>query len=356
METHSADRCLLIYFYISGHGFGHASRDIELINELAATLPDARVVVRTTVPRWLFDSAHAALDVQHVETDTGVAQIDSLRLDVDETVRLAAAFYGGFEARVEREAAELTRAHADLVIGDIPPLAFAAAARAGVPSMAIGNFTWDWIYEFYPEFRARAPHVLPVIEDAYGQAGRALRLPLHGGFEPIAARTDDVPFIARKSVVPPAETRRRLGVADGKPVVLTSFGAYGAALPYDRLRESGAFTLLNFSHPPDGLKYQDIVAASDVVVSKPGYGIVSECVANGAALLYTSRGRFAEYEVFVTGMPRILRCRYISHDRLFEGGWEDEVDALLGQPAPPERPPIDGATTAARAIRALLAR
>jgi hypothetical protein len=345
---------LLIYFYISGHGFGHASRDIELINELTATLPEARVVVRTTVPRWLFDSAHVALDVQQVETDTGVAQIDSLRLDVDETVRLAAAFYGAFEARVEREAAELRRVHADLVLGDIPPLAFAAAARAGVPSMAIGNFTWDWIYEFYPAFKTRAPHVVPAIEDAYAQATRALRLPLHGGFEPIAARTDDIPFIARTSVVPPEETRRRLGVADGKPIVLTSFGAYGAALPYDRLRESSAFTLLNFAHPPDGLKYQDIVAAADVVVSKPGYGIVSECVANGAALLYTSRGEFAEYEVFVSGMPRVLRCRYISHEQLFEGRWEDAIDALLGQPQPPERPPIDGATVAAGRIRALL--
>ena len=31
-------------------------------------------------------------------------------------------------------------------------------------------------------------------------------------------------------------------------------------------------------------------------MTKPGYGIISECVANGTAILYTSRGRFAEYE------------------------------------------------------------
>ncbi len=53
--------------------------------------------------------------------------------------------------------------------------------------------------------------------------------------------------------------------------------------------------------PPAGLLYQDLVAAADVVVSKPGYGIVSECVANGTALLYTSRGRFIEYDLFVGG-------------------------------------------------------
>jgi L-arabinokinase len=346
---------VLIYFYISGHGFGHASRDIELINALAAARPDARFVVRTTVPRWLFDSANVPLDVQVVETDPGVAQIDSLRLDVDETVRRAAAFHQDFDTRVEREAADLVRARADIVLGDIPPLAFAAATRAGVPSVAIANFTWDWIYRFYPEFEERAPEVVPAMQQAYAQATLGLRLPLHGGFEALAAQTRDIPFIARRSSVSREETRRRLGVPGGKPIVLPSFGAYGVALPYDRLRESDAFTLLTLTHPPDGLKYQDVVAATDVVVSKPGYGIVSECAANGAALLYTSRGEFAEYDVFVTGMPRILRCRHISHDQLFEGRWEEAIDALLRQGAPQQRPRVDGAAVAAAEIEKLMA-
>ena len=84
-------------------------------------------------------------------------------------------------------------------------------------------------------------------------------------------------------------------------------------------------------HPPPGLKYEDLVAAADVVVSKPGYGIVSECVANGTALLYTSRGRFAEYDVMVAEMPRMLRCRHISREDLLAGEWRDDVEALLAQ-------------------------
>ena len=60
-----------------------------------------------------------------------------------------------------------------------------------------------------------------------------------------------------------------------------------------------------------GVRYEDLVAAADVVVTKPGYGIVSECIANGAALLYTSRGHFVEHDVFVSEMPRVLRCRFI---------------------------------------------
>ena len=48
-----------------------------------------------------------------------------------------------------------------------------------------------------------------------------------------------------------------------------------------------------------GLRYEDLVHAVDVVLTKPGYGIIADCVANGTAMLYTSRGRFVEYDVMV---------------------------------------------------------
>ena len=99
-----------------------------------------------------------------------------------------------------------------------------------------------------------------------------------------------------------------------------------------------------------GLKYEDLVAAADVVVSKPGYGIVSECAANGAALLYTSRGRFPEYEVLTAEMPRFLRCRFISQEHLLAGNWSDGIAALLGQQQPPESPPTNGAERAAERL------
>jgi L-arabinokinase len=86
------------------------------------------------------------------------------------------------------------------------------------------------------------------------------------------------------------------------------------------------------------------------VISKPGYGIVSECVANATPLLYTSRGRFAEYDVFVAEMPNVLRCRHLAQADLLAGRWGDAVRALLVQSPPPERPRTDGADIAAREI------
>lgn len=294
-----------------------------------------------------------------METDTGVAQIDSLRIDVADTVRQVGAFYADFDRRVEHEAALLRSLGAALVVGDIPPLAFAAAARAGIPSVAIGNFTWDWIYSIYPDIDRTAPGAIPAMREAYARTSLALRLPLHGGFEPMAAVTRDVPFIARRSARDPRETRRRLSVPDGRPAVFASFGGHGVQLPFDAVERDGRLTVLRTTAidlAALGLAYEDLVAAADVVVSKPGYGIVSECVANGTALLYTSRGRFIEYDVFVAEMPAVLQCRYLSQEDLLAGRWADAVDALLAQDGPRERPRIDGAEIAAAAIVNLVGR
>jgi L-arabinokinase len=99
-----------------------------------------------------------------------------------------------------------------------------------------------------------------------------------------------------------------------------------------------------------GIRYEDLVRAVDVVVSKPGYGIISECLANDTALLYTSRGHFLEYDVLVAAMPRFLRAAFIDQRELLSGHWQAHLDALLAQPAPPERPATNGADIAAGLI------
>src|SRR4249920_1092521 len=177
----------MIVFYISGHGFGHASRDVEVLNAVLRRRPSVPVTIRSAVPAWFLEaSLEQRVALAPLETDPGLAQHDSLRIAETETVLRARRFYDGFDERVAAEAAWLRTVGARLVVADVPPLACAAAARAGIPSIVLGNFTWDWIYRGFDEFERVAPGVLSTIERAYATAGRALRLPLHGGFDPMA--------------------------------------------------------------------------------------------------------------------------------------------------------------------------
>lgn len=349
-----------LVWYTSGHGFGHASRDIEVINAVRDRRPDLPIIVRTGAKRWIFDlTLKTAVDFQPVEADTGIAQIDSLRLDEGETLRRAAAFYADFDRRVADEAAFLRSAGASLVVGDVPPLAFAAAEAAGLPSIAFSNFTWDWIYAGYGPDANGAPGLVATVREATAKAGRFIRLPMWGGFEMAPPdRTCDVPLVARQSVRAPAETRRALGLPENKKLVLLSFGGHGlkglspeafAAFGDDyvavltghlEMSEAAARSrrgVVEFDEQAlydAGWRYEDLVAAVDVVTTKPGYGIIAECAANGTAMLYTSRGHFVEYEVLVREMPAFIRCRFIPQGDLFAGNWRPFLDALLAQPKP----------------------
>ncbi|HET7217039.1 MAG TPA: hypothetical protein VFJ02_03290 [Vicinamibacterales bacterium] len=361
-----------VFFYISGHGFGHASRQIEIINALGAIRPDLSLVARTTAPSWLFDrTRRVPIALSAAECDTGVVQIDSLRLDESATIERAREFYRTLPARAAQEARLLEQHDARLVVSDAPPLACAAAAAAGIPSVVISNFTWDWIYETYEAALAGAGELLPAIRDAYRAAHLAWRLPMHGGFATFDI-VRDVPFVARHATRERAEVRSLLGLPGDRPLVLSSFGGYGVTgldvAGLDCLDEYGVVITARDDNerrdgPPagiyeiservlygSGVRYEDLVRACDVVATKPGYGIIAECIANDTAMLYTSRGRFAEYDVLVAEMPRYLRCGFIDHDALFAGRWRTALDGILAQPAPRARPRTDGATALAAAI------
>jgi hypothetical protein len=354
-----------VFFYISGHGFGHASRQIEIINALGALRPDVSIVVRSSAPQWLFErTARVPLTFLAGECDTGVVQLDSLHLDEPETARRASAFYATLPQRANADAALLRQHDARLVITDAPPLGCSAASAAGIPSFVVTNFTWDWIYEAYEAQFTAAPHVLPAIRDAYGRAEAAWRLPMYGGFATIATIVD-TPFVARHARHSRERVLATLRLPADVPLVLSSFGGYGVS-GFDARRldcldryavifthrsaddemsdlPAGVYQVSEAALYGSGLRYEDLVAACDVVATKPGFGIIAECIANDTAMLYTSRGHFVEYDVLVREMPRYLRCGYIDHDALFAGSWRQSLDTILQASPPPERPSTNGA-------------
>lgn len=345
---------------------------MAVINALGPRLPDHDLVVRTSAPRRLFDqTVGVPIRFLEEEIDTGVVQIDSVRLDERATIERAAWFYRTLPARAAAEAAILREHDARLVISDAPPLACAAAAAAQIPSAVLSNFTWDWIYEGYERQLAAAPDLLPALRAAYAQAAEGWRLPLHGGFATIR-RVIDVPFVARHARTDRTtrDVRSDLSLPLDKPLALVSFGGYGVAglqlehldclTTIDVVLTAPAAQLDSITGPvlrvaeediyARGLRYVDLVAAVDVVVTKPGYGIIADCVANKTAMLYTSRGRFVEYDVMVTEMPRFLRCEYIDLDSFLAARWRDPLTRLLKQPPPPEQPPTGGADVVADMI------
>jgi L-arabinokinase len=364
---------LTVVFFISGHGFGHASRQVEVIHALAKARPGTRIILRTAVsPSLLERRLDVAYELRPGPCDAAIVQPSSITQDDEATVREAIEFYRNLDQRVLDETRALERDRVNLIVGDIPPLAFEVAHRLGIPSIGISNFTWDWILEAHPGMTTAAPWLVPRLRRAYAHATRALELPFAGGFE-VFTDVRRIPLVARQHKRARDETRERFGIPIDRRALLLSFGGYGlpdldlSALDVLVSREPWTVVTTDRSSRPGdtpggvifvpesgfiatGFRYEDLVAAVDVVVTKPGYGIISECIAADRPMLYTSRGHFREYDVLVRAMPRYLRCEYIDQRSLLAGRWTHALDDLLKQPAAPETLAMNGADVAAEEL------
>jgi L-arabinokinase len=348
----------MIALHLSGHGYGHMTRACEVLAEVRRRAPGVRLAVVGSVPEGLVRRAiPGELLFRRAVCDVGLVQRDALHIDEQATAAACAAFDDGWDARADTAAAFLRKAGIRLVVADIPALAFEAAHRAGIPSVGLGNFSWDWIYR---HLSARQPSLARSAERAaraYRHATLLLELPFAGDLSAFPAR-ERIGLVARRPRVPRGEARRRLGL-DDRPAVLLSFG--GVGLPGLEGRGAARPAGFRWLLPSDvdgrlvelELTYPDVVRAVDVVVTKPGYGIVTDAIAAGTRLVYTERGDFPEYPILVREMAPLLACEHVSNEDLLAGRVEEAVRRVLARPVPPP-PDLDGAARGAARILALL--
>ena len=140
---------------VSPHGFGHAARTAAVLAALAELAPETTLEIWSTVPEWFFRDSLGSIRFDYRKSlhDVGLVQRTALAEDLPATVAALGALWRG--DAVEELARELERAHADAVLCDISPLGLAAARRAGLRSILLENFTWDWIYEGYLDAEPR---------------------------------------------------------------------------------------------------------------------------------------------------------------------------------------------------------
>lgn len=352
-----------IAYYITPHGFGHAVRSLEIINRLMEQAPDVGVVVVSDLPRSLIEqNLVRSVAMRRRRLDIGLVQKDSVRFDLDATVNALQDLRARAGELIAEEVRFLEKEEIGVAVCDIPCLPFYAARRAGIPSVGVGNFTWDWIYETYATDDRRWHDIAAWIRNGYGQGTVYLQLPMHGDASAAFSRVEDVPLVARRSRRPAEETRRLLGVGTAERLYLLSFTALDLSSTAFRRLEQMEGVLFAVKEPLQlklsnirsmdalDLSYVDVVAAADGVITKPGYGIVSDCLAHGTPIIYTDRGPFREYDILVEAIQKHLSYVFLPLEDLYAGRWEKAMQTLEGLPRRLPRLSLDGATVCARRI------
>lgn len=350
-----------IIYYITGHGFGHAVRSNLVIQSLRSADSDIRIHVRTAAPEWLFYHQSQAVSYESRAIDVGIIQPNSLRMDLGATVRACRDLHNRLPVVIEQEIEFIKRQNVQLVIGDIPPACFEIAFRANIPSVAITNFTWDVIYRAYA---GEHPELMPLIAQMagfYEKATLALTLPYPCEMS-VFPRREAIPWVARVSALDRAAARAAFGLPQTGPIVLLSFGGLGIeGYPWSSLDQLTDFFFVttgparrsrgNLLVLDDAQRhYEDLLRAVDVIVTKPGYGIVADLLAHRLPVLYTERGEFPEYPFLVRALHDLATAEFIPQDELLAGNIAPYLRRLLGKPPHWPTVPLNGASAAAQAV------
>ena len=357
----------MIAYYITAHGYGHGVRSADIICAINRLYPDIGVHIISGLPEtFLRNRFGAGKNTIHGRNfDIGMVQLDSVRVDVPATLDRAVKFFTAGEQLLANEIAFLKENEIDIVVSDIPSLPLEAAARAGIPCVAVGNFSWDWIYS---EFLADNLRWLPVIEmfrEQYARANLLLRLPFHDEMTAFS-RKEDIPLVARPGKSCRGKISRIVDIAPEKKWVLLSFTTLDlseeALTRIEQIEDCEFLTVLPLEWrrrnihtvSRDQVSFSDALASADVVISKPGFGILSDCVVNNKPLIYADRTNFREYPVLEASIRRYLKYVHIPAENLYNGDLESSLIKVETAAKPVESLSAGGDEIAARHILRLL--
>jgi hypothetical protein len=297
------------------------------------------------VPRWFFhDSFSGSFGYHSVLTDIGLVQKTPLKADLAKTLGRLNQFLPLDSSGIRDLASWVKRSRCQLIICDIAPMGIAVAKEAGVPSLLVENFTWDWIYQGYLKYDGKMAEHIRYLKGIFDAAD------FHIQTEPVChpCNADLTTFpVSRKIKTPAHEIRKKLRIPEGAKTVLITMG--GTAGQYSFLEKltneqrihfvipgaNGAVKILaNLVLLPHHSDYfhPDLVNACDAVIGKVGYSTLAEIYYAGVPFGYIARGRFRESHVLVSYIEHQMKGVPIPEDEFYNGSWLSDLPDLLALP------------------------
>ncbi len=329
-----------IAYFISGHGFGHGVRSSAVINSIPG---EKHIIIFSSLPESFFrEEIRRPYELIACKLDCGCIQKDTLNTDIAATMTTYDAINSQRAALIDKYSKLLRGVNADLVLADIPPLAFPIAKRAGIPAVGLANFSWLDIYTPYlsefPEYK----HLLEQITEDYACADSCLSMypamSMHG-FKKVIP----IGLVVRNGGDIRQKLGRSLKLSATNKWCLIYVGNFGLeTIKWENLNKYPDWDFLGLYHfkgAPDnyhqislndGLRYTDLTVSSNMIFGKLGYGLVSECLHFGKNLCFIPRFGFSEYELLKQEILNHGLGRELTLDQVNNLDFSEEM-SLLGR-------------------------
>lgn len=354
-------------FFITSHGFGHASRASAVINALASINKQYSFTIVTSIPEWFLQrSLEVPFEYLRLETDVGLIQQSPMHENLEATFQTLDSFYPISDENIHFIGRLLKRNNVSAVCCDIAPMGIEIGRALDLPSILIENFTWDWILSGYPEYRKRLQSHINYFEDVFTTADLHLQAQPNCNIVDTATTVEPISRKPRSTV---EHTRDELNVDINEPLVMITMGGikdstdYLAQLSdYDRYRflipgggdeytADGNLILLphhsRFYHP-------DLIRASDAIVGKLGYSTLAEVYHADIPFLYVPRPTFPESPPMEAFVNEHMISRRIDSNTFKSCNWVEHLPEVLSYSSGKAGLRENGADSAARHIHSFL--
>jgi hypothetical protein len=348
-----------LFVDISSHGYGHLAQTAPVLDQLAKLRPDVRLTLRSGLPfDKLKQRIHAPFEHIASASDFGYVMIDALTIDPVATATRYREAHADFGGRVAADAALLRDRQADVVFANVSYFPLAAAARMGIPAVAMCSLNWADLYAHY--FGADTIHAEMLA--AYRTATFLRTTP--GMPMPLLDRKEIIGPLAARGINRRAELRMKLGAGETARIVVIALGGIPSQLPVEHwparpdthwlVPEAWQVRRADMhAFEPLGFAFADLLRSVDAVVTKPGYGTFTEAACNGATVIYQRRDDWPEQDCLIEWLPKHARCAEVSAADLIAGNLDQALESCLQRAVLPA-PTFDGADAAARHLAALL--
>ena len=292
-----------IAFFISDHGFGHASRNIPIIRYILEATKDIRIIIKTgknqgQFIRDLVGDFNGRVTYFFESMDVGlVLKENSLDIDSEKLEEKVEDYISDFKEKVSKENEFLHYNNVNLIVSDIVPWVFKSAKELNITSILISNFTW---VEIYKEHLSK--EICDKYIECYKLADKALFYELYmEEMKNYIESYEEVSLCSREFDLEKVDKVKKnfersiVYISVGRSVDLQK-EINVSNLEYDfivtdgiKLKGHNVYYL-----PTETPNTQDYLMASDFVITKAGWGTVSEALLAKKKIALLTRDNVAE--------------------------------------------------------------
>lgn len=295
---------MYIALYISSHGFGHMTRCLSLIeNILKNTQYNIYIACgkkQNDFARIYLSKYKSRIIYKDLLTDIGlINRVNSLEVDKEKLENELVEFVSSWYDVVNKEVEGLKNLNIKSIVSDISPIGCLVGNKLNLPVTFISNFTWIEQYEHL----GIDENIINKFRKAYSYINKFIQYDLclakdyistnevyNGGFvcrEIDRSKVDEIKAKYGKSIFITCGKSASLNSINIKNFSGTIFTTSGIDITTEK--ECNIVQL-----PINILDTQNYIAASDIVITKAGWGTIAEAIIGHTNLVLIERASAKE--------------------------------------------------------------